>query len=163
MQDFNSVDGEAAAADAEQFVTFSVGDDHYGVAIMAVHEINNWTGARHLPSQPDYVRGVCSVRGAYIPIVDLRCRFGLGLTEPTPQHVYIVVQIGARQVDAHQVGLLADGVSDIASVNHADIKPVPDASETTAGGFLSGLVNVDDSVVGLIDLGGVLEREVEAA
>ena len=158
MQDFSSLDGEAAAADAEQFVTFTIGDDHYGVAIMAVHEINNWTGARHLPSQPDYVRGVVSVRGAYIPIVDLRCRFGQGLTEPTPQHVYIVVQIGARQV-----GLLADGVSDIVSVARGDIKPVPDASAATARGFLSGLVNVDDSVVGLIDLDSVLETEAEAA
>ena len=54
-------------------------------------------------------------------------------------------------------------MSDIVSVNHADIKPVPDASETTAGGFLSGLVNVDDSVVGLIDLDSILETEAEAA
>ena len=157
MQDVHSMDGEAAAADAEQFVTFTIGDDHYGVAIMAVQEINNWTGARHLPSQPDYVRGVVSVRGAYIPIVDLRCRFGLGLTEPTPQHVFIVVQIGARQV-----GLLADGVSDIVSASRADIKPVPDVSETKAGGFLYGLLNIDDAVVGLIDLDSILETEAEA-
>ena len=162
MQDAHSIDGEAAAADAEQFVTFSIGDDHYGVAIMAVQEINNWTGARHLPSQPDYVRGVVSVRGVYIPIVDLRCRFGLGLTEPTPHHVFIVVQIGARQVDARQVGLLADGVSDIVSASRADIKPVPDVSETTAGGFLSGLLNIDDAVVGLIDLDSILATEAEA-
>lgn len=157
MQDFNSVDGEAANADAEQFVTFTIGDDHYGVAIMAVQEINNWTGARHLPSQPDYVRGVVSVRGAYIPIVDLRCRFGQGLTEPTPHHVFIVVQIGARQV-----GLLADGVSDIVSASRADIKPVPDVSETKGGGFLYGLLNIDDAVVGLIDLDSILETEAEA-
>lgn len=158
MQDFNSVGGEAASADAEQFVTFSIGDDHYGVAIMAVQEINDWTGARFLPNQPEYVRGLCSVRGAYIPIVDLRCRFGQGLTEPTPQHVFIVVQIGARQV-----GLLADGVSDIVSVNRADIKPVPDTSDAKARGFLCGLVNVDNAVVGLIDLDSILETEAEAA
>ena len=158
MQDADLVDGEAVSADAEQFVTFSIGDDHYGVAIMAVQEINNWTSARHLPSQPDYVRGVCSVRGMYIPIVDLRCRFGLGQTEPTPQHVYIVVQIGARQV-----GLLADGVSDIVSANRADIKPVPDVSETKARAYLSGLLNIDDAVVGLLDLDSILETEAEAA
>ncbi len=156
MQDFNSIDGEAKSADAEQYVTFSIGEEHYGVSIMVVQEINNWSGARHLPNQPDYVRGVCSVRGAYIPIIDLRCRFGQGLTTPTPQHVFIVVQIGARQI-----GLLADGVSDIVTVNRADIKPVPEASAATARGFLSGLVNVEDAVVGLIDLDSVLETTAE--
>ena len=156
MQDAHSVDGEAASA--EQFVTFSIGDDLYGVAIMAVREINDWTDARQLPNQPEYVRGVCSVRGDYIPIVDLRCRFGLGLTEPTPRHVFIVVQIGARQV-----GLLADGVSDIVSVERADIKPVPEASDAKARGFLCGLVTIDNAVVGLIDLDSVLEMEAEAA
>ncbi len=158
MQDANSAGGEAASADAEQFVTFSIGDDHYGVAIMAVREINDWTGARHLPNQPEYMRGVCSVRGEYIPIVDLRCRFGQGLTEPTPRHVFIVVQIGARQV-----GLLADSVSDIVSVERADIKPVPDASAAKARGFLCGLVNIDNAVVGLIDLDSILETAAEAA
>ncbi len=158
MQDANSIGGEAAGADAEQFVTFSIGDDHYGVAIMAVREINDWTGARHLPNQPEYMRGVCSVRGDYIPIVDLRCRFGQGLTEPTPQHVFIVVQIGARQV-----GLLADGVSDIVSANRADIKPVPDVSEAKARAFLCGLLNIDNTVVELIDLDSLLETEAEAA
>jgi purine-binding chemotaxis protein CheW len=158
MQDADLIDGEAVSADAEQFVTFSIGDDHYGVAIMAVQEINNWTSARHLPSQPDYVRGVVSVRGAYIPIIDLCCRFGQGLTEPTPHHVYIVVQI-----DARQVGLLADGVSDIVSANRADIKPVPDVSETKGGAFLCGLLNIDDATVGLIDLDSILETEAEAA
>ena len=98
------------------------------------------------------------MRGAYIPIVDLRCRFGQGPTEPTPLHVFIVVQIGARQV-----GLLADRVSDIVSVARADIKPVPDASAAKARGFLCGLVNHDNAVVGLIDLDSVLETEAEAA
>jgi len=159
MQDANLIDGEAASADAEQFVTFTIDEEHYGIAIMAVQEINNWTGSRHLPSQPDYVRGVCSVRGTFIPIIDLRCRFGQGVTEPTPQNVFIVVQIGARQI-----GLLADGVSDIVSANRADIKPVPDVSETKGSAFLCGLLNIDDdAVVGLVDLDSILETEAEAA
>ncbi len=158
MQESVSRDGEAAGADAEQFVTFSIGDDHYGVAIMAVQEINDWTGVRYLPNQPEYMRGVCSVRGLYIPIVDLRCRFGQGLTEVTPLHVFIVVQIGARHV-----GLLADCVSDIVSVYRADIKPVPDVSVAKARAFLCGLVNVENAVVGLLDLDSLLETEAEAA
>ena len=151
-QPFSAADGAAATGvDAAQFITFAIGDDHYGVAIMAVREIKDWTAIRHLPHQPDYVRGICSLRGAFIPIIDLRCRFGQGLTEATPLHVFIIVQIGRQQV-----GLLADRVSDIVSVEAANIKPVPEVAEMGGHGFLSGLVTIDDATVGLIDLDSIL-------
>jgi purine-binding chemotaxis protein CheW len=147
---FSRADG-AAAAGVAQFITFAIGDDHYGIDIMAVREIKNWTAIRHLPHQPDYVRGICGLRGAFIPIVDLRCRFGQGLTEPTPLHVFIIVQIGRQQI-----GLLVDRVSDIVSVERANIKPVPAVDGTRGLGFLSGLVTVDDATVGLIELDSIL-------
>lgn len=157
MQVYSGADG-AGAADAMQFITFAVGDEHYGIDIVAVREIKDWTPVRHLPEQPAYVRGICNLRGAFIPIVDLRCRFGQGLTEPTPHHVFIIVQIGAQQV-----GLLVDSVSDIVSVKRADIKPVPDVGEARTLGFLSGLANVDNAPVGLIELGRILDGAREAA
>ena len=83
-QPFLAADAAAVAgSDVAQFITFAIGDEHYGIDIMAVREIKDWTAIRHLPNQPDYVRGICSLRGAFIPIVDLRFRFGQGLTEPT--------------------------------------------------------------------------------
>ena len=103
-----SAAGDARAAGTTQFISFAIGDDHYAVDIMAVREIKDWTAIRHLPNQPNYVRGICNLRGALIPIIDLRCRFGEGLTVPTPFHVFIIVMIGQQQV-----GLLADRVSDI--------------------------------------------------
>jgi purine-binding chemotaxis protein CheW len=149
---------EESGADAAQFITFAIGDDHYGIDITAVREIKDWAAIRHLPHQPDYMRGICNLRGAYIPIIDLRCRFGLGLTKATPLHVFIIVQIGDRQI-----GLLADRVSDIVTVDRADIKPVPEVAETKGSGFLSGLVNVEDATVGLLDLDRILEADAQAA
>src|SRR5262245_60658162 len=75
-----------------QFISFAIGEDQYGVDIMAVREIKGWSEITHLPRQPDYVRGVLNLRGAIVPIVDLRCRFGQGLTEATPFHIVIIVQ-----------------------------------------------------------------------
>jgi len=159
QQAFVGADGEpTASADAVQFITFAIGDDHYGVAIMAVREIKNWTGVRPLPNQPDYVRGICGLRGAFIPIVDLRCRFGQGLTEPTPLHVSIIVQIGQQHI-----GLLVDRVSDIVSIEPANIKPVPAVGKMSGAGFLSGLANIDDAAVGLIDLDSILSAAAETA
>ncbi len=156
-QPFSGTD-DATAAGAGQFITFAIGDDVYGIDIVAVREIKDRTDIRHLPRQPDYVRGICNLRGAFIPIVDLRCRFGQGLTELTPLHVFIIVQIGQQQV-----GLLADRVSDIISVERATIKAVPAVAEMGGHGFLSGLVNVDDAMVGLINLDSILGTAAEAA
>jgi chemotaxis signal transduction protein len=91
-----------------EFISFSIGDEQYGVDIMAVREIKGWTEITHLPKQPEYVRGVLNLRGVMVPIIDLRCRFGQGKTEATALHIVIVVQVEARLI-----GLLADRVLDI--------------------------------------------------
>jgi purine-binding chemotaxis protein CheW len=86
---------------------------------MAVREIKEWSNVTSLPGQPDYVRGVLNLRGVMVPIVDLRCRFGQGLTASTPTHIIIIVQI-----DGRQVGLLADRVLDIVAFETARIQKV---------------------------------------
>lgn len=139
-----------------QFVSFAIGDDQYGVDIMAVREIKGWSDITHLPRQPDYVRGVLNLRGVIVPIIDLRCRFGQGLTEATGLHVVIIVQIANRQV-----GLLADRVLDIVSFEPSQMQPVPKVAKSSQVDFLSGLVTVDDVMVALIDLPNLLTASNE--
>jgi purine-binding chemotaxis protein CheW len=134
-----------------EFISFAIGDDQYGVDIMAVREIKGWSEITHLPKQPEYVRGVLNLRGVIVPIVDLRCRFGQGLTEATPLHIVIIVQIGSRSV-----GLLADRVLDIVSFEPAQVQPVPRVAQASRVDFLSGLVTVDGAMLALIDLQNLL-------
>jgi purine-binding chemotaxis protein CheW len=136
-----------------EFISFAIGDDQYGVDIMAVREIKGWTAVGHLPSQPEYVRGVLDLRGVMVPIIDLRCRFGEGLTEATPTHIMIIVQIGAKLV-----GLLGDRVLDIVSFDQSEVQPVPRVSADTQMAFLSGLVTVDGAMIALIDLANLLSE-----
>src|SRR6516164_3826204 len=131
-------DGGPATSGLTQFISFAIGDDQYGVDIMAVREIKGWSEITHLPKQPDYVRGVLNLRGVIVPIIDLRCRFGDGLTDATPMHVIIVIQI-----DGETVGLLADRVLDIIAVDPSQIQPVPKVSHDARTGFLSGLVAIE--------------------
>jgi purine-binding chemotaxis protein CheW len=140
-----------AAASQTQFISFAIGDDQYGVDIMAVREIKGWADITHLPKQPEYVRGVLNLRGAIVPIVDLRCRFGQGLTETTPLHIVIIVQIGGRQI-----GLIGDRVLDIVSVGVSEIQKVPRTDSRHQTDFLSGLVTVEDGMIALIDLPNLL-------
>jgi purine-binding chemotaxis protein CheW len=150
--------GDARSAAGIQFVSFSIGDDQYGVDIMSVREIRGWAEITHLPKQPEYVRGVLNLRGAIVPIIDLRCRFGQGLTEPTPLHIVIIVQIGGRQV-----GLIGDRVLDIVSVEDGQIQPVPRTAQGASSDFLAGLVTIEDTMIALIDLNNLVPPAVANA
>ena len=144
------VSGKSSALPT-QVISFAIGDDQYGVDIMAVREIKGWSEITHLPKQPEYVRGVLNLRGVIVPIVDLRCRFGQGLTEATALHIVIIVQIASRQV-----GLLADRVLDIVSFETTQIQPVPRVANGSRVGFLSGLVTIESGMIALIDLPNLL-------
>jgi len=150
----DSTDVMRNAVAQTQFISFAIGNDQYGVDIMAVREIKGWSDITHLPKQPEYVRGVLNLRGAIVPIVDLRCRFGQGLTETTPLHIVIIVQIGGRQV-----GLVGDRVLDIVSVDGSQIQPVPRTAQAATADFLAGLVTHDNVMIALIDLPNLLSGQ----
>ena len=148
-----STDADESAA-TKQFISFTVAEEEYGVDIMAIREIKGWTPATALPEVPAYVRGVIDLRGAIVPIIDVRARFHGGLTEVTPTHVILVVAIGDLMV-----GLLADAVVDIVTVSGANIHPVPDMDQGEQSAFLAGIVSVEGRMVILLDLHHLLDRD----
>jgi len=149
--DWQNAMANRAASIPTQIISFAIDNDQYGVDIMAVREIKGWSEITHLPRQPDAVRGVLNLRGAIVPIIDLRCRFGQGLTDASPIHVVIIVQVGTRQV-----GLLADRVLDIVSFDSSQVQPVPKIAQASRIDFLSGLVTVENAMIALIDLHNLL-------
>lgn len=144
-----AADAARVAALPTQLISFAIGDDQYGVDIMAVREIKGWTDITPLPRQSEYVRGVI------VPIVDLRCRFGQGLTKATPLHIVIIVQIASKPI-----GLLADRVLDIVSLDETQIKPVPRVAQSSRVSFLSGLVTTEAGMIALIDLPNLLAMQL---
>ncbi len=151
----SSRDSGSGIVEFSNFISFAIGDDQYGVDIMAVREIKGWSQITRLPRQPDYMRGVLNLRGIMVPIIDLRCRFGQGMTEATPLHVVIVVQIGANHV-----GLLADRVLDIVGCNASQVQPVPRVAQASRVDFLSGLVTIESGMIALIDLSHILSVSI---
>lgn len=131
----------------KQFISFTIGAEEYGVDIMAIREIKGWTQSTELPNTPAYMRGVINLRGAIVPILDLRARFGDRRTEAEARHVIIVVAVGSRVA-----GLLVDAVADIIGVPAGDIQPVPQLDKANASDFLTGLVTVEGRMVALLDL-----------
>lgn len=153
--------GAAAALPAtvpRQLISFAVGDEQYGVDIVAVREIRSWSAVTPLPGQAPYVRGVVNLRDTIVPIIDLRCRFGLGRTEATALHVVVVVVIGSVPI-----GLLADRVLDIVPVDKTRIHAIPDVGAVAAADFLGGMVTTGDTMIALIDLPNLIPSAAELA
>jgi purine-binding chemotaxis protein CheW len=148
--------GNAHLGSPAEYINFAIDDDQYGVDIMSVREIKEWSKVTHLPRQPDYVRGVLNLRGIVVPIIDLRRRFGQGMTECTPTHIIIIVQIEERQV-----GLLADKVLDIVAFEREQVQPVPNVARSSRARFLSGLATVEGGMIALIDLDRLLALDGE--
>ena len=148
-----NADAQAASGEQLQLVTFALGNEEYGIDIMAVREIKVWTETTPLPNSPEFVRGVINLRGVIIPIFDLRDRFGQGKTQTTKTHVVIIIAVEERIV-----GILVDAVSDILTINTSEICPVPD-TEAKQNAFLSGLITVNDNMIALIAPEQLFSRE----
>lgn len=151
--------GDAAS---NQFLTFSLANEEYGVDILRVQEIKGWTPVTHIPNAPAYLKGVLNLRGTIVPIVDLRMRFNLEAVEYTPTTVVIVLSLitGGRE---RTFGIVVDAVSDVLNIAAEDIRPKPDFGTVVDADFISGLATVDKHMVMLLDIDRLLRvDELEA-
>lgn len=149
--------GEAASARMKQFISFRIAGEEYAIDIMAVREIKGWSETTALPNQPQHVLGVMNLRGTIVPVFDLRCRFGMGLTEASRSHVVIIVAVIDRIV-----GLLVDAVSDILTIDASEIRPVPEMDRSVSAEFLSGIVSVNDTMVVILALEALFSQGTAA-
>jgi purine-binding chemotaxis protein CheW len=138
----------------KQYISFTVEGQEYAIDIMSVREIKGWSLCTTLPNTPEYIRGVINLRGIVIPILDLRARFGRGFTQVTKSHVVMIVTVGERTL-----GILVDSVSDILTVKTDDIRAVPEVNAEQRVIF-SGLVNVEDRLVGLLLLEPLMDHSL---
>jgi len=134
-----------------EVVTFRVADQDYCFDLTSVREIRGWTETTVLPHAQPYVKGVINLRGSVVPVIDLASRLGFGHTQPGPRHVIIIAVIGTQTV-----GLLADVVSDILTVDEADMHPIPDIIDEAVRTYISGVLIIDGRMIRKMNLGRVL-------
>jgi purine-binding chemotaxis protein CheW len=142
---------------SQEVLTFTIGDQNYGLDLLSVREIRAWTDVTPLPNTPPFVRGVINLRGAVVPIFDLRVRLGGGITQATSANVVIVVEIGSESV-----GLLVDTVSDILALDASALQPVPATAADEEHTFLSALATHEQRMVALIDVNRLFNRGIPA-
>jgi len=145
-------DGSTFTATAEQYLTFALDRELFAIPILAVQEIRGLEAVSRIPRSPDYVLGVMNLRGAVVPVIDLRARLSIERCERTPTTVVIVVRLASGAAADRVVGCMVDAVSDVAHIADSSVRPPPEACGRVAGQFLKGIVEVDGRLVLLVDL-----------
>jgi purine-binding chemotaxis protein CheW len=145
----------AAVALPAQYLTFTLAEQEYGISILQVQEIKGRSAITPLPNTPAHIGGVMNLRGAIIPVIHLRQKFGLPLVAVSPFTVIIVVTVGVRVM-----GLLVDAVSDVLAVSPGEIQPPPDLGAEGAVSFIAGMVIVGGQLVTLLDMGRLLAADL---
>lgn len=149
-------DKQSQVSDRQEFLTFTLSDEQYGVDILKVKEIRGWEALREIHDVPDYVKGVLDFRGRITPIVDLRIRFGMSDVEYKPTTVIIVLS-SAKEDDL--MGVVVDSVSDVLSVKADQIKPAPKMGSRINTDYVIGMVSEQDGMVMLLDSDKLVDTE----
>ncbi|WP_243830811.1 chemotaxis protein CheW [Thiosulfatimonas sediminis] len=134
---------EMAVTSKQEFLTFIIGREQFGVEIQRVQEIRGWERPNPLPNVPPFVKGVVDLRGNIVPIIDLRERFRLK-AEYKPTTVVIVVHVLTSQGE-RTVGLVVDAVSDVKTFDINSLQPPPDTSTDIKAQFIIGLASIEST------------------
>jgi purine-binding chemotaxis protein CheW len=150
---------KSAAETSEQYLTFMLAGEEYGVDILRVQEIKGWDKVTRIPHTPDYVLGVINLRGAVVPILDLRRRFGLETIDFGPTTVVIVVRVMSGLTE-RTVGMVVDAVSEVYNVDAADSKPPPDVCGSVDTVFVKALATVEEKMLILLDIDRLIGNSI---
>ncbi|MCP4289875.1 MAG: chemotaxis protein CheW [Gammaproteobacteria bacterium] len=149
---------ESLVDDSNQYLSFSLDCEEYGVDILRVQEIREWQHVRTLPDTPGYVKGVLDLRGIIVPIIDLRSRFNMDNVEYTATTVIIVLVV---MTDDKQlmVGVVVDSVSDVLDIPAREIRSAPELGDGINTRYMNGMVTLDERMVILLDVDRMLSPE----
>jgi purine-binding chemotaxis protein CheW len=142
----------------DKYLTFTVGNEDYGIEIAHVTEIIGTQKITDVPDMPIYIKGVINLRGKVIPVMDVRLRFKMPEREYDDRTCIIVVNVGGTPI-----GLVVDTVKEVADIPENQIEPPPDFSKSTSQRYIMGLGKMGDAVKILLDVQKLVRREDMAA
>jgi len=159
IEQSHSVAGMDVGADMDQYLTFILADEEYGVDILRVQEIKGWDSVTPIPNTPVFIKGVINLRGTIVPIIDLRQRFGLEQTVYGKLTVVIVLKV-VSETGERVMGIIVDAVSDVYNVTDEEMKPPPDFGSIVSIDYVKGLATVGEKMVIVLDIDHLLTSSV---
>ncbi len=144
----------AEVAAGREFLTFTLGEEEYGVDILSVQEIRRYDTVTRIPETQAFIKGVVNLRGTIVPVVDLRIKFKLGKAEYNGFTVMIILNIAKRVV-----GIVVDSVSDVIQLSAEQVRPPPEFGGTLDTRFITGLGTLDERMLILVDIEKLLRAQ----
>lgn len=142
----------------QQYLSFQLADREYAVDILRVQEIREWSAVTPVPNAAPYVLGVMNLRGAVVPVIDLRLRMGLPAKARTPHTVIIVIHVHAADHE-RLMGGMVDSVAEVYDLDPTRITPPPEISAHSLEEYVRGLVSIDGRMLTLLDFDRLLAPE----
>lgn len=150
--------GNPAKVREGKYLTFSLGNEEYGIGILKIREIIGMLPITAVPETPPYVKGVINLRGKVIPVVNLRLRFGMPEIEIGDRTCIIVVEtVGEGGV--LPVGIVVDAVSEVLNIRAEEIEDPPCFGVRMNTDYILGMAKRDRGVKILLDIDRVLGTE----
>ena len=147
-------DNEKDNAQTNQYVSFVLCGEEYGIPILCVQEIIRYDTLTKIPQSPEYVVGVLNLRGQVIPVVNLRMKFGLEDRELDKSTRIIVVEVQGRIM-----GMVVDEVSEVLQIELDNISPPPPMGTQLRTDYISGMAKIKDTLVILLEIDKILTTE----
>lgn len=149
--------GQPASADAAkalEFLTFTLGEEEYGIDIQKVQELRGYETVTRIANAPDYLKGVVNLRGIIVPIIDMRIKLNLSTPTYDKFTVVIVLNIAGRIV-----GMVVDSVSDVITLAQEQIRPAPEMGAALDTAYMIGLGTLDERMLILVDIEKLMSSE----
>ena len=134
-------------AASREVLAFKLGQEEYGIDILAVQEIRGYEAVTRIANAPAFIKGVVNLRGVIVPVVDMRIKFDLANPTYDSSTVVIVLNLGKNTV-----GMVVDSVSDVTNLTAEQIRPAPDMGNSFSADYLTGLGTVGERMLILLDI-----------
>ncbi len=141
-----------------KYLTFTLGDETYGVGILKVKEIIGMMTITSIPKTPSFIKGVINLRGKVIPVMDLRLKFDMEEIPYTDRTCIIVVEIDSESGTV-LIGIVVDAVSEVLSIFKEEIEETPEFGTKLNTDYILGMAKMEGGVKILLDIDKVLSTE----
>lgn len=154
MQTERGLTDRSGTSIASEYLTFTLGNEEYGIDILKVQEIRGYDTVTHIANAPEFVKGVINLRGVIVPIVDMRIKFKVG--EPIYNEFTVVI---IMNVLGRVIGMVVDSVSDVIELGPEQIKPTPEMGSAMNTDYITGLGTLNDQMLILVDIEKLMSSE----
>ncbi|MCX8111553.1 MAG: chemotaxis protein CheW [Syntrophorhabdaceae bacterium] len=144
--------------DVRQYLTFKLGEEVFAMDVSHVREILEFTGVTKVPKTPDYMRGVINLRGSVVPVLDLRLKFGMSMTEKTVNTCIIVLEV-SLEGEKIVLGALVDSVQEVFELDPEQIEPPPRIGIQIKTDFIKGMGKRNDHFIIILDIDRLFTSE----